>query len=390
MSKRLGIFATHPIQYFAPMWRALAATPGLELKVHFFSDHSVRGDVDPDFGVKVAWDVPILEGYDHCFLTRDADLARPRSVAMPDPRGVFDRGRFDAILVHGYMHRFEVQAVREARRRGIRTLLRGEHTDMQQVRRRGRLKGLLRHAYLRWFYRRIDAFCYIGSETRNHFLKYGIPADRLFFSPYSVDTDLLERQRAAFDRSAARRELGILESAVVFLFSGKLIPRKGLLVLAEAVRHLERGADVYLILMGSGDLKERLEKDIGPVLGPRLLMPGFVNQTAIGRYFAASDVFVLPSHRDTWGLVVNEAMLFGLPCIVSTMVGCRHDLIREGETGYVFPDGDAKALAAAMMRFVEDRPSIRRMGEAARALSAGYNVEASARGICQAVGLDAS
>ncbi len=82
--------------------------------------------------------------------------------------------------------------------------------------------------------------------------------------------------------------------------------------------------------------------------------------------YAASDILVLPSEYEPFGLVVNEAMLCRCPVIVSDRVGARFDLVREGETGFVFPCGDSDALVAALLQALRDRARLRRMGEAAR------------------------
>src|SRR5262249_35856009 len=83
-------------------------------------------------------------------------------------------------------------------------------------------------------------------------------------------------------------------------------------------------------------------------VGVRLVQAGFLDQTALGRAYAAADCLVLPSASETWGLVVNEALATGLPAIVSAAVGCAPDLIRSPRVGRVFPTGDVAALAAAI------------------------------------------
>src|SRR6185295_4293374 len=106
---RLAAFASHPIQYQAPIWRRLAKHPEVDLLVHYFSDMSVRGGVDPGFGVPVAWDQPLLEGYEHVFLSRRADLARPLTVTVSNFGAYLRRKHFDAVFINGYEYAFEVQ-----------------------------------------------------------------------------------------------------------------------------------------------------------------------------------------------------------------------------------------------------------------------------------------
>src|SRR5688572_973275 len=121
---RLGIVATHPIQYFAPVRRLLPVSDRLEVAVHFLSDHSIHGDVDPGFGVSVGWDVPLLDGYAHRFLNRSADLSKPWSVSLPNAGDILAEDRLDVVLVHGYTHKFEHQIVNAARSRKIGTAIR--------------------------------------------------------------------------------------------------------------------------------------------------------------------------------------------------------------------------------------------------------------------------
>ena len=120
---RLAIFDSHPIQYFSQIWRRLAAIPDLEPVVFYFSDHSIRGTIDPGFGVPVAWDVPLTEGYEHRFISRDADLFRFNSVSAPKVKQLLRDGQFDAVFLHGYMFRYCRQVVRAARLLGIGTVL---------------------------------------------------------------------------------------------------------------------------------------------------------------------------------------------------------------------------------------------------------------------------
>jgi len=385
---RLAVFVTHPIQYFAPLWRSLAASPGLDLQVHFFSDHSVRGAVDAGFGVPVAWDVPLLDGYRYEFITRNANLAAPGSVHLPNAGARLARERFDAVMTHGYTHRFERQVVRAARANGLRTLIRGELTDVPPFRRRGLARGVARDLYLRWFYRYIDTFCYVGEEARRHLRRRGIPESRMFFAPYSVDTALLEAQRQSFPRDTARRSLGVDDTQLVLLLSGKLIARKAPLLLAHALQQVADRARLVLLVLGDGELRGQLEAAARPLLHERLRMIGFVNQSQLGQYYAAADVLVHPSHFETWGLVVNEAMQFGVPAIVSSRVGCHRDLVIEGETGMVFEHGNPGALARCIESFLHDPLAARRLGANAERHSAAYSTGASTVGIRRALGLD--
>lgn len=382
---RLAIFVTHPVQYQVPIFRTLAKEPGLQLVVHFFSDHSIRGGIDPGFGVPVAWDIPMLDGYEHIFITRDQNLNRPSSVRLPHPRQLLDKGHFEYVFIQGYTHAFERQLIRAARATQRKVVMRGEFTDVP--RKQSKLKSLFRTMYLKWFYSYVDSFCYIGTESRLHLERLGIETERMFFSPYAVDDQLLEAHVQKFKRTDCRLQLGLSPEHFTIMFSGKLIPRKAPLLLAEAICFFPEREKLALVILGDGSQKAELITKLKPVLGKRLIMPGFVNQSLIGQYFAAADVFVLPSEYETWGLVVNEAMQFSLPVIVSDKVGCHRDLVKDGKTGFVFPSGNAKALLKHLQRLKNDRLLTQKMGRQARKHISGFTVEAAAKGILRALGL---
>ena len=136
------------------------------------------------------------------------------------------------------------------------------------------------------------------------------------------------------------------------------------------------------MILGDGDQLPIVREKLLPLLGERLIAPGFVNQTQLGRYFRAADVFILPSRFDTWGLVVNEAMHYGLPCIVSDRVGCRHDLISPDETGFVFPVGDPLRLSEVIKIFLDEPQKARIMGKAAEQNVSEYSMDRTIQGIC--------
>lgn len=384
MRKRLGIFVTHPVQYHVPIWRALAASSDLDVTVHYFSDMSVRGGIDPGFGVPVAWDTPMLEGYKSRFISRDADVTKCNRLRIPDIVNLLDEEKFDFILINGYTCAFERQIVRYAKKKSTKVILRGEFTDSPRPG-RSVIKKYLREIYLKWFYSGVDKFCYVGVEAKNHLQKIGIPSNKMFFSPYSVDNGFFETQKQQLNRVECRAQLGLGNNDFTFLCSGKLIPRKMPLLLAEAVLSLPENNKIALIFVGDGPQKSNIETSLRPVLKNRLILPGFVNQSGLGKYFIASDAFILPSNFETWGLVVNEAMIFSLPVIVSDAVGCRKDLVIPQKTGFIFQSGNVDSLANSMREMLARPEMAKILGNNAYKKIKEYSVSESVQGILDAI-----
>jgi glycosyltransferase involved in cell wall biosynthesis len=351
---RVAVLATHPIQYQAPLWRSLALRPELKLHVFFGSDISVRGYRDEGFGVKVQWDVPLLAGYEHTFLSQDLALRRisfwePRAKNLRKHLHVFSP---DVVLLTAYNSVFWIRAVLQARLLGLPIVLRHEASDAASS--RSSCKAFVRDLALRGFYSQIARFAAIGTEARQHLGRLGIPADRIGWAPYCVDSVQVEAQVGQWlpRRDELRAKLGIGAGDVALIFSGKLIPKKQPLLILDAIEGLSpsRRQRIHLIVMGDGELRADVERKGRQVLGARFHQAGFVNQSEMGQWYAVADCLVLPSKKgagETWGLVVNEALQFGLPAVVSDGVGCHPDLVGPA-TGRVFRSGSADDLARAL------------------------------------------
>jgi len=123
----------------------------------------------------------------------------------------------------------------------------------------------------------------------------------------------------------------------------------------------------YLVFAGSGPLASQLEVDAKQLgIADRVRFLGFVNQTGLPGTYVASDLLVLPSSHEPFGLVVNEAMICGRPVAVSNSVGAARDLVSEGQTGFIFASGDVDALAEILRQSLPDRQRLAQMGCAAR------------------------
>jgi glycosyltransferase involved in cell wall biosynthesis len=255
----------------------------------------------------------------------------------PEIAGEIATGRFDAFVVPGWSLRSYWQAVLACRRAGVPVLVRG---DSQLVGQRGGLVRLAKAAIFPRLLRLFDGYLYVGVRNREYLESYGVPADRLFFSPACVDNDTF----AAASR-AARQETG----GGHVLFVGKLIGRKHPLDLVHSVARLRgRGLPVELTFAGSGELADTLERAAKSLDVPARFL-GFVNQSEMPAVYASADVVVLPSDGlETWGLAINEAMACGVPAVASDMVGCGPDLIVPGATGATFALGDIPGLADAI------------------------------------------
>jgi glycosyltransferase involved in cell wall biosynthesis len=378
--RRLGVLASHAIQYHAPIFRELARAT--DLHVFFGHRQTPAGQAEAGFGVDFEWDVALHDGYEHTYLHNVA--ARPaishfRGCDTPGVGDAVRSGHFDAFLVMGWNLKCYWQAVRACRAAGIPVMVRG---DSQLNTPRSAMTRVVKRLAYPPLLRQFDACLYVGERSKDYFREYGVPAHRLFHSPHCVDVTRFAAEAGRTDREQLRRELGILEGMRVLMFSGRLVAMKHPADLLSAAALVQsRGAKVHVLVVGDGPLRQGLA-DMARRLGVPSTFAGFWNQSRLPCAYAVADALVLPSDgRETWGLVVNEALACGIPAVVSDEVGCAPDLVHPGASGEVFRSGDVQGMAEAIER-VFMRP---KDDAAIRRISNGHSPDAAARGILAAM-----
>jgi glycosyltransferase involved in cell wall biosynthesis len=383
---RLAVTATHPVQYQAPLWRELVHS-GVHLRVFYGSTYLSEQGCDPGFGVKFAWDVPLLGGYPYEVLDSrpfPRIMGRLRERWGPGDRfpvGLTKRlreGAFEAVLVHGYVSGTALGAMHAARKTATPIILRG---DSHSHGREASPKRKLWRSMLRLFLRRVSFCLAVGTWNREFWLELGVPSDRIVTSLFAVDADYFRRQLTLFPSRARelRQSWGAREADVVFLFSGRLVPIKAPGLLLRALSLVSPRSGGHVVIVGSGPLEGELRRMRAELSLDRVHFTGFVNQSEIAHYYAAADVLVMPSTHEPWGLSVNEAQACGCGCIVSDTVGCGPDLIAAFRAGVVFPRDSPSALARCLeLAFDREERETWRTGAetAAKAASFQDNVRA--------------
>jgi len=371
---RVLLIASHPIQYAAPLYRLMAKHPQLDILVAYCSLQGAEKGVDPGFGVEVAWDVPLLEGYPWVHVPNRSPrpgIDRFFGLINPGLWKLVRQGRFDCLIVYGYAYLSFWLAILSAKSARIPLILATDATCLAPRDGRG-WKIPLKRILLPRIYGLADIVCATSSATIEFLRSLGIPEDCIVLCHYTVDNDYFAQATAKVNRIEVRQRWNIPDDAVVILFCGKLVPWKRPQDVLRAFAAINQQPQVisnpvYLIYAGEGILRQSLEieaKSLGVTDRVRFL--GFVNQSRLPEVYAASDLLVLPSEYEAWGLVVNEAMVCGLPVIVSDRVGAERDLVRPGETGEIYPVGNVAALSSILRRLLADPTQLKRMGEAAR------------------------
>jgi glycosyltransferase involved in cell wall biosynthesis len=343
----LAILASHPVQYYAPFFRAIAQR--FETTVFYAHRATPAQQAAAGFGTAFDWDVDLLAGYRSLFLrnvARDPGAHHFAGCDTPEIGRRLSMARFDALLVMGWHLKSFWQGVLAAKRGGIAVLARG---DSQLGAARSRATLAAKSAIYPLMLRAFDAALYVGQRNRAYYEHYRFPAGRLFASPHCVDTERFARDATSTARHALRARLGMAPDDRAALFAGRLVAFKrpaDLIDAAAIVRGV--GLPLHVVIAGSGPL-EAVIRARAEALRVPLHVLGFQNQTLMPAAYAAADALVLPSsERETWGLVCNEALASGTPIIVSSAVGCAPDLASDENVGRIYPCGDARALAKAL------------------------------------------
>jgi glycosyltransferase involved in cell wall biosynthesis len=380
----LVIVESHPVQYHAPVYRLVEEAHGIPVTVLYGSDFSIAGYHDREFNTSFAWDMDLTGGSDVKFLST-AKKGGATSYEQTSARGLtrmLAAANGSAVLLTGYAGWFNRGAIYAARRSNLPLLLRAETSDRTSV------KSAARDWMLRRLYSLFSRLLPIGSRSHAHYRRLGVPEDKMVLAPYCVNTapfhcDETDRESL---RPAARTQIGIGKDDVAILFSGKLSERKGVHILTDAVKLLPPAlrARAILVFLGSGPEQPRLAASSQSDPGIRMIFAGFRNQTQLSPWYHAADMLVLPSLRsETWGLVVNEALHHGIPCVVSDAVGCAPDLIEEGQTGAIAKAGSAESLAAAIVRTAGQLPDPAIRSNCRRKVN-GFSLLKAADGIARA------
>lgn len=389
---RVLLLCTHPVQYAAPVFRRMANHPKLDILVAYCSLQGAEPALDSDFGVDIAWDVPLLDGYPWVHVpNRSPRPGLDRFFGLLNP-GIWKLsrgGRFDAVVTYtGYRYATFWIAAAAAKLAGIPHLF---ATDAHELaaRIRRRWKTVLKRLAWPWLLRIPEMVIVPSSGGVALMHSMGVPEEKIVLTPYAVDNDWWLAKSNRVDRAKVRARWGIPEQAAVALFCGKLQPWKRPVDVIQAFARASVPGS-YLALAGEGPMRRELESAAHSLgISDRVRFLGFLNQSALPETYRSADLFVLPSEYEPFGVVVNEAMLCACPVAVSDQVGARHDLISPGENGFVFPVGDIEALAAIMRNVFSDLSLARTRGKAAcermKTWSPRENVAALAEAIASVV-----
>jgi glycosyltransferase involved in cell wall biosynthesis len=363
---RLAIVTTHPIQYYAPVFKLLADK--IDVKVFYTWGDEAKEKFDPGFGKTISWDIPLLDGYTYEWVKNtapDPGSHHFKGIINPNLINQIKSWRADAVLVYGWAYDSHLRAIRHFKNK-IPVYFRGDSTLLDV---KTGANQLLRSFFLRWVYSHVDHAFYVGSNNCAYFKKYGLKAGQLSFAPHAIDNDRFAAEKDE-EASRIRSDLGIKPAETLILFAGKFEEKKSPLLLLNAFLTLNM-PNTHLLFVGNGVLEGALKT----AASKNVHFIAFQNQLAMPALYQACNLFCLPSQGpgETWGLAVNEAMAAGKPVLVSDKCGCAADLVNPGVTGEIFDTGDISSLTKKLHSLIGDKKRLTILGNNAKVKIAGWS-----------------
>lgn len=385
MRPRLAFIVSHPIQYYVPLYQRLAKRDDISIKV-FFTWHDGSVPVlDRGFGMPVAWDIPLNQGYGfeqvantaavpgthHFFGLRNPSLIRQVLAWNPT-----------AVHITGWAWWSHLQALYALHRRGVPTLFRGDSHLLSE-----RLTGMrwvVKRAALSRIYRWPTAFLATGQANQAYYKAFGVEDGKITICPHSIDYPRFAEPAQTYEQDALRwrTELGIGPEQIVLLFVGKFEPNKAVLRYMKLVERLQ-DENIVAVMVGGGALQEDVDKIAGHRSRLFRVLP-FQNQSRMPIVYRLGDIFVLPSVSETWGVAVNEALACSRPVIVSDKVGCAPDVI-DDSCGYVISMVEDESFLRTMRELVRNKSKLENMRPYASAKARHFDVSTTESILIEAV-----
>jgi glycosyltransferase involved in cell wall biosynthesis len=216
-----------------------------------------------------------------------------------------------------------------------------------------------------------------SKQTDGYLIHYGVEQSKIYRYPFTSlrEQDILVKLVSEDEKLKLRKKLGIKERKMV-LIVGQFIHRKGFDILLNAAKHLQE--DPAIVFVGGEPSQEYIDVKNKYDL-QNVYFLGFKLKEELVEYYKAADLFVLPTREDIWGLVINEALAYGLPVITTDKCVAGLELVEDGLNGYIVPTENDTELAKRMTEILNDENLRIRMGQNSLMKISEYTIENMAK-----------
>ncbi len=375
MPVKLAIVASHPIQYWAPVYRSLMRQPSLQIKVFYVAENGAEEYFDREFNCLVKWDRPLTEGYPSEFLRPGFTLDDFGffSVDANNVKQALTNFQPDFLLINGYGHRVNWRSV-FARVANMKVMY---ISDSNSKDIRAPWKKTIKKILLSRFFKRVDYFLTTSPSNTEYLIEHNADARKFVAAPLPTDIEWLKKQQQKITNEQIvklRKKLNISDDHKIVLYAGKLVAHKRPEDVIRLIYEL-KNEKVSAILVGSGEQQASL-RELTAELGllSRVVFAGFVNQSGLPNYFCLADVLVFPSSKEPYGLITSEVLPFGLPILAADNIGAVGASIREGVNALLYPCGNIDRLSSHAHSVLSDKELFQRLSNGSREIAENFDV----------------
>ena len=364
----------NPIQNVKP-YRLLEQNGAINLMVAYLEKPDASNFPGKENINKSAFDNDLLSGYNHAFIPNKQRLGKTKAFFNYGSTAIWQYvKKADIVVIYGHNFLTYWIAMAAAKFYGTKIILTTDATYIEANDESGGWKMKLKPFILKFLYNSWACAVFVPSTASKLFLiAQGIKEKNIVVTPYVVDEDLIEQIATNTDIASLRHHLNIPITDTVFVFCAKFIDRKRPLDAIEAFAKINN-KNASLIMIGAGPLLQQLQQRTNELgLETKIIFPGIVKYSELASYYTGSDVLVFCSDHEPYGLPVNEAMICGIPVIVSDRIGARLDLVDEGITGWIYPSANVESLAATMQKAIDTKDNLLQMGKAAQEKMTHWN-----------------
>ena len=376
---KLAIITTHPIQYYAPVFKLLHEREQIEVKVFYTWGEDSQKSHDPGFNKTVKWDIALLDGYPYEWVKNTSTSPGShnfKGVVNPELPQQIEAYKPDAILIYGWAYSGHLKAIRYFKNK-VPVFFRGDSTLLNKQK---GIKSLLKSIFLKWVYSHVYHAFYVGTNNKAYFKQYGLKEDQLNFAPHAIDNARFQTDQSQ-QATQLRASLNITDDDILILYAGKFEPFKNIKTLVAAFANITQ-PNVHLLLVGNGVDEPDLVSYAKTNDIKRLHFLNFVNQSYIPVVYQAADIYCLPSISESWGLAVNEAMACSKAVLVSDKVGCAIDLAFPGKNGDIFEAANVDDLTKKLTQLVSHgKARLLQMGEYSQQIIKAWDFETQVKAI---------
>ena len=368
---KLLILQTHPIQYYAPIYQALAQRDNVDVVVVYLTDAGAKAHFDPGFNREVAWDIDLLSGYRYKVLQPDTSLNNRGFWKKHDAllTQLIEDEQPDWILLYGYSSRMNWSAWRYAQKHAVRVLYTSDSNariDFHKTKLHAYIKAIV----VNRFFKGVNYFLSPSDANREYLIKYGALPTKIIWLPFAIEVARFSNAIKNTDRR------------FTFVWAGKLIERKRCADYLSALSMLKaEGLSFKALLVGDGPLFETLTSLVSSLQNSgHLERLGFVNQKAMPEILASAEILIFTSESEPYGLIATEAAACGCALVVADKIGCVGSLgsAQPNINTLVYPCSDVSALANCMRTLVQDENKLKKMQAASIEISLQHDVQCAA------------